>query len=436
MIYYFHSIVIAVLLWTIPAGANTRYHPCLDAPLLGPGSSANNDHEITVESERELVRAVNNAQPNTTIFIKPGRYELSTTLSVTQENITIRGASDDCSSVELIGAGMDNSDHGGVEHGFWIEAKNTTIANMTISELYLHPISVSGSSRGTRIFNVRMVNAGQQFVKVNPIEYGVGVDDGSVEYSIMQYTDSPPTISRYDAGSGYTNGIDIHAGKDWKISNNVFMNFHTPDTADHLWNAAVLVWNGASDTITENNVFINTDRAIAYGLTKRSHDHKGGVIRNNMIVMTRGLYSKNRSREADASILVWDSPGTVVVHNTILTNENIPYSIEVRFNNSGIDISNNVSDAPMGIAKSQTVRSTCADFISCRKNFISINKDKNEMNADLNWFISPESGDLRLKSSYASKIKKVALHTLALKDIDGTMRQAFTAPGADAVSID
>lgn len=428
------TLVILALLWSHPSTANSgkaEYHHCLKAPQL---QAKHADHTITVQTVEQLQSAVYNAKANSTIVITPGTYQLTSTLGITQNNITIIGASNDCGAVELIGAGMDNSDHQGIEHGVWVDAENATIANITLSEFFLHPITMSGNAHGAKVYNVRMINAGQQFIKVNPIEYGIGANSGSVEYSIMQYTQSPPALARYGAGSGYTNGVDIHAGKGWKISHNLFKNFHTPDSADHLWNAAVLVWNGAEDTITENNVFIDTDRAIAYGLTEKSPDHRGGVIRNNMVTMTRGLYTDSRAAKADAAIIVWDSPGTQVVHNTVLTNNNTPFAIEVRFDESGVNLSHNISDAPVGKTKIAAMRSLCRVFNACGKNITLLNTDTNVMQATPGWFIDPDMGNLRLKPETAETINNVTALPYALFDIDGEPRKQSTIPGADTIN--
>ena len=39
---------------------------------------------------------------------------------------------------------------------------------------------------------------------------------------------------------------------------------------------------------------------------------------NNMVYMTPGTYSANRRAGSDALIIVWDSPQTQVLHNSIL----------------------------------------------------------------------------------------------------------------------
>ncbi len=389
--------------------------------MPAPALPLPNHVTVTVSNVAALYKAVAEQQPNTTILLEPGRYRLSSsTLAVTADNVTIRGREDNCDSVELIGPGMDNRKRKNVDAGFWINAANTTIANLTISDVYFHSIQINGTASAPRIYNVRMVNSGQQFVKANPLDFGNGVDNGIVEYSIMEYPDGPSRKDHADAGTGYTGGVDIHAGKGWRISNNEFRNFHTPDNSDHLWNPAVLVWNGAENTITENNVFIDVNRAIAYGLSDTKHDHRGGVIRNNMIIMTPGLYSKQRTASADGVIIVWDSPDTKVLHNTVLTNSNTPNSIEVRFETLGVEVSNNIVDAPI----------THRD----NKFFLS---NGNIESAKPNWFVDPVIGNLRLKENTVQALKPVKKHRLAEQDIDGEYRPfgIKVNVGADQLTI-
>lgn len=378
------------------------YSACIEAPPLPIASSK----VVTVGNVDQLYEAVYRAEADSTILIKPGRYRLgSSTFGITKDNVTIRGLQDNCSSVELIGPGMDNRNRNNVDSGFWIKGNNATIANMTISDVYFHSIQIDSSSSAPHIYNVRMINAGQQFVKANPSEFGQGVNDGIVEYSIMEYTDGPPVTDHNGIGTGYTQGVDIHAGNGWRISNNLFKNFHTPDNAEHLWNAAVLAWNGASNTVTENNTFIDVDRAIAYGLDNKDFDHRGGIIRNNMVFISPGLYSASRTQKADATIVVWDSPGTKVLHNTVLTNGNTPLSIEVRFETVNIEVSNNATDAP----------------IRHRDNKYFVQNDNVEV-AQPNWFVDPVSGNLRLKSEIEPVVNKVTKHQFAQFDIDGEPR--------------
>ena len=375
---------------------------CIAAPPL---PVSNKQKVINVKSNRQLQRAIRNIRDNTTILISPGTYKLRSSIVIQADNVTIRGAANNCDSVHLVGPGMNKARYGRVMNGFWVSGKNARIANLTISEIYYHTITFDSAAQSPHIYNVRMINSGQQFVKVNPRGFGQGVNNGIVEYSIMEYTNGPSAIDRDNSGTGYTNGVDIHAGSGWRLSNNRFRNFHTPDNADHLSNAAVLVWNGAKNTITENNVFIDVDRSIAYGLGNRKNDHSGGVIRNNMIIKTPGLYSDARRSRSDASIIVWDSPGTKVVHNTVLTSGNTPKSIELRFDTSNVEVSNNITDAPIRHRDNKRFQA-----------------QSNLTNAKPNWFVHPPSGNLRLRQVTREVQDKVQRHPYAERDVDGAQR--------------
>ena len=123
------------------------------------------------------------------------------------------GRTDSCDDVVLVGRGMANSAYGGVPHGIWIgNARQVLIANLTIRDVYFHPIQLdpAAGAQAPRIYNVRLVDAGEQFIKSSANSgAGPGVNDGIVEYSVMEYT----TTARSD----YTNGVDVHQGARWIV---------------------------------------------------------------------------------------------------------------------------------------------------------------------------------------------------------------------------
>lgn len=417
-----------LVLWVPGSGgvaAASTGGQCLAAPAL-PAPSGK---VVRVNTVASLQSALANAREKTTIVIAPGRYQLQNTLSVTVNHITIRGESNRCDDVHLVGAGMDNADHQGVRFGFWVSAAYTTIANLTISDVYYHAIQIDGKAHAPHIHNVRLVDIGQQFIKSNPDQSGGGVDEGVVAYSIMEYSNGTPKTDHDNSGIGYTNGVDVHAGKDWRIRNNRFKNFHTPDSADHLWNAAVLMWRGASGTITENNFFINVDRAIAYGLGEEPGDHRGGVIRNNVVLMTPGLYSRMRRLSADAAVVVWHSPQTQVLHNTIITNGNIPFSIETRFDGSGVVMANNLTDAPVVQSEGDVARNLCKVSGMCRKFFTRFSHN-NVSHADADWFMDIATGDARLRPGSRAATPALQRYDDALHDFTGSLREISATAGA------
>jgi len=294
------------------AGGDTRYlfpaappveelGECLAAPALPPLEESDPGKTVVqVSTEAQLQDAMSNLSANTVILIDPGTYELTQTLWVNQDNVTIRGNSNRCDAVRLVGMGMDNP--AGVDlvpHGVWTRSNNLKVQNLAIEEVWYHPIAIDARAQAPQIYNVLMLNAGEQFVKVSsPGAEGSGSDNGRVEYSVMKYTNGTPRVD-HGPGIGYTQGVDIHRGANWLISNNRFENFHTPDDSDYLWNPVVHAWNFASDTIVENNVFIDVDRAISLGLSNRANDHSGGIVRNNTVVLRENLFSESRQYCAD-----------------------------------------------------------------------------------------------------------------------------------------
>jgi hypothetical protein len=220
---------------------------------------------------------------------------------------------------------------------------------------------------------------------------------------------------------GYTNGLSVHTADNWVIRRNLFKNFHTPDSAAHLWNPAVLIWNHSTNTRTEGNTFINVDRAIAYGLVdNRGSDHQGGVIRNNFIYLQPGLMSASRKATSDAQIIVWDSPGTKVDHNTILTNGNVVRSIEFRFNTVGGEARNNLADMPMGSRDGGT-----------------FSQSGNFLTATPSLFVNPSAADLHLKSNATAVIDQAPALIDVTDDIDGQSRPSGSGYdiGADEFAL-
>ena len=303
--------------------------------------------EVNVGNANELQRAVRSAKLDSIILLAPGEYRLIATIGVRTDRITLRGKGDGCRDVIIMGAGMNNPDYGGAPHGIWTNASGLTVQNLTIRDFYQHGIVLNPGAESPTIQNIQVLDTGKQLIKSNPTDFGDGIDGGLVENSVFAYTEGPPMIDR-GGGTGYTNGVDVHAGANWVIRNNHFENFHAPDHADHLWAPVILMWNGARDTIVENNTFVNVDRAIAFGLLDRPKDHSGGVIRNNRIDYDEGLYSTQRRRGSDGAIIVWSSPGTVVEENEVFTRGNLNHSIEFRFDTSGASAINNTVDAPIG----------------------------------------------------------------------------------------
>jgi hypothetical protein len=216
------------------------------------------------------------------------------------------------------------------------------VADLSIGDFFHHPIMLHGrfGCRAVRMRNLRLFDAGQQFVKGTSGGPGrIGAKDCIVEHCLIEYTDIGPI-----ANQGYTQGVDIHRGDRNIVRDCVFRNMHVKPGLRFQHGPAVLMWNDSRDSIVERCVFLDCDRGVQFGVSEKPKDgpsdHSGGVIRNNF------FYTSRRITNADAPILAWNSPGTKILHNTILTNGTCPNAIEYRFTNTkGAIIANNLTDA-------------------------------------------------------------------------------------------
>jgi hypothetical protein len=369
-------------------------------PLPAPVGRA-----IMVATEPELRSAVRSLTSNTTILIAPGTYRLTETLGVSGplRNISIRGASGQRDEVVIVGPGMqsDSPPRSGIWSGGGVDG--LTVADLTLREFPQHAIILNAGTRAPRLYNLRLADTGQQIVKSNPDDRGSGVDDGVVEYSIVEYTTTSP--------GSYTNGVDVLAGRRWTIRHNLFRNIRAP--RGQLAGPALLMWRGAADTTVEGNTFANCQRAIAFGLeARRPYDHSGGVIRNNVIYRRPG-------ETGDVGIILSASPGTLVSHNTVLLSRTYHAAIEYRFSQTtGARIVNNLMDAP-ALRRDGAIAAVIANVTAATPLF----------------FVDIAAGDFRLRDSARAAIDS-GIHLAEVPDDwSGHRRDARPDVGAHEWSV-
>ena len=410
MVKFFTLLIIATfllpLLLNVAVAAPPLQRACNAPPLPSPGGTI-----ITVSTESALQVAVNSITSGTTIMVQPGTYNLTSTLWLNRnvDNVAIRGSTDSCDDVVLIGRGMSNPSYGNVPHGIWIgNARNVLVANLTIREVYYHPIQLdpNAGAQAPRIYNVRLIDAGEQFVKSSARTSGTsGVNNGVVEYSVMEYTTT--------ARSNYTNGVDVHQGANWIVRHNLFRNIRAP--AGQLAGPAVLMWNGSRDSIVENNLFLNVQYGIALGLNgSKADDHLGGIVRNN-------FFHRNSSQSGDVGITINNSASTKVLHNTVILSGTYPNAIEYRFSaTTGVEIRYNLTDG--AVQQRDGAMGTVANNVT---------------SAQSSWFVNAATGDLHLAAIATAAIDKAAAHPSVATDYDAETRPQGPAPdiGADEFSL-
>jgi hypothetical protein len=108
-----------------------------------------------------------------------------------------------------------------------------------------------------------------------------------------------------------------------------------------------------------------------------------------------------------------------VFYNTILTNGHVVNAIEVRFNTTGTEIRNNLTDAPLG-----------------SRDGGSYSESGNLLTATASMFVNAAVGDLHLQATATTVIDQAPALTSVLDDIDGDLRLSGAAYdiGADEFS--
>jgi len=279
-----------------------------------------------------------------------------------------------------------------------------TFQDMTIRDFNQHAIIANGGVDSPVYRNLHIIDIGDQFLKNNPTPDGLnGIANGILENSLLEYSSTAP--------DAYTNGLDVHRGKNWIVRNNTFKNFIS---TGGLAGPAVLIWNGSSDSTVIRNTFINNQRDISLGLNPTTTvdgttDHMRGVIANNFIYKTSTI-------APDVPIGVFDSPQTKVYYNTVLLNGGYPNAIEYRFpRTTGVDIKNNLADAAIGA-----------------RDGASGSVGNNITNGTSGMFVNASTADLHLVSNATAAIDKGVAVSIS-DDFDGQPRPQGPASdiGAD-----
>ena len=348
-----------------------------DSSNCVPTSPASSGTLVTVSNVAELRNAVEqaNQQGNMTIQLEDGTYNLGDMLWISGSRITFRSRSGNRDGVVLRGQGM----RGGVSHIFNVVGSDFTAADMTLGWVANHGIQIHSDADDIVIHNVRFVDTGEQMLKVS---YRSGdstsSDNGLVEWCLFDYP----------SGAGpqhYIGGIDAHQAHNWVIRHNTFRHIRSPGSglAEH----AIHFWSGSQKTLVEQNIIVNCDRGIGFGLGSRGHS--GGVIRNNMI---------HTSRDVGIGLESANSAG--VYHNTVFT-ENYSNSIEYRFPaTQGVQIVNNLTNRAI-----------------VSRNGGSATLQNNVTSAQSSWFVNPTQGNLHLANSVPQVVDQGASSGLS-QDID------------------
>jgi hypothetical protein len=318
-------------------------NPCPALPA--PGGT---QIKVTPSQVGQLSGIVYNAQPNTTILLEDGTYALSgSQLHFTQPNVTLRSASGDRDKVIIDGEYNTNEIA-------LVQANNVTIADLTLRRAVNHLVHATGSGsatiKNTLLYNLKLIDAGEQFVKVNSDGNQHYVDDGRLECSELEMTAQGRTHVETNPGGCYTGGIDAHGAWGWQVRFNTIKGIYCDNgsLAEH----AVHFWSASRATLVERNVIVDCARGIGLGLGNTGADrvypddpypsvgyigHIDGIVRNNVIHASPAM-----AQYFDTGIELNQAHGSVVYHNTVVSKPTFS-SIDYRFANTQVEIRNNLT---------------------------------------------------------------------------------------------
>jgi PKD repeat protein len=396
-------------------GTNSAWWQWMDGSWAGAGASdpvpsAPTALQVVVSSVAALQSAVDALTSGTTIVIQPGSYRLSKALRVGNgvSNVALVGATGNRDNVVIYGSGMNATS--GVTIAIAVDnAQDVRIANLSIGETAQHAIQLAGDAGAdrVRIENVRLFDSGRQFlVSTVNAQNRNGVDDVVVERSRIEYTAIGPA-------SGNTEGISVHHGARWRIRQNTFRNIHVPASAASKNRPAILMQSGSRDTVVDGNLFVNCERSIVFGIGPQAeftNSHTGGAIYNNVIWRSEAV-------NAHVGISLADSPGTQVLHNTVIHNGTYADAIEYRYaSTTGVTIANNLTDG--------TIR---------RRDNAQGSVAANYTQAGASLFVNAAGGDLHLAPTAWQAIDQGMSSADVVDDWDGEARPLGAAPdlGAD-----
>jgi hypothetical protein len=308
----------------------------LSVPFSLLAASVPEGLQFNVSNAKELYEAVNIANKRdryTTIMLNDGLYYLNKTIVIKTDHISLKSISSDPEKVILEGNGMKATK--GVNNLLDIRGRYVTITGMTLQNAGNHLIQLRGENDADhfKMNNCILRDSFEQLFKVTSKKEGIP----SADFGVIKNT-----LFEYSAGIGpqfYIGGIDLHSGKNWLIENNTFRNIASPSkkVAEH----AIHIWKNSADNIVKDNLIINCDRGIGFGLTDQwFRRNQGGEISGNIII-----HHDNGHPFADVGIGLETSPGTKIYNNTIYMLHDYPNAIEYRYKETvNVYIKNNFTN--------------------------------------------------------------------------------------------
>jgi hypothetical protein len=285
---------------------------------------------VRVSSSQELKNAIDAAHKRggqTAIYLANGEYQMDKTIRITVPDIMLLSQSHNPYETTIRGAGMKRTSK--VQNILEVRSHGFVLDGIRLTDAPNHLIQIAAENNASRpiIRNCILQDSYEQLLKVSYDQFKRAKNisyDGVVEQRIFQYT-------KGRAPYYYTGGIDALGAKNWRVENNIFKDIASP--AKRIAQHAVHFWVNSSGNVVRNNIFIDNDRAIGFGMKQKrregktlDYSSKGGEISGNII-----YHADNDDPFADTGIVLEASPNTLITENYILMQHSYPRAIEYRF---------------------------------------------------------------------------------------------------------
>jgi len=395
------ALLVCCIVLTASAGPMQELNPPVQSwfaaapPLPQPQGKV-----VKVATAEDLVKAIEEAEANQTIFVADGHYRMPRYVEIRADNVTLRSALGHRQQVILDGTQSRHGELLGVR-----ACSGVTIADLTIQNVRTNGFKINSETNVQKltIYNCIIHNVWQRGVKGVKVpaenREAIRPTDCRIRYCLF-YNDRPKHLSDDPAdiaNGNYVAGIDVMYAKDWTISDNVFVGIQG---STYEGRGAIFLWFDARSCTIERNIIIDCDVGLQLGNPHRADNVEyhcvGCVARNNFI-----------TRAPEAGIVTVYTKNCNVLHNTIHDPQSrMGRLIRTVFANEGLVVANNLLSGP-------GLRNESDSRIEFTGNLIK------DMTAA---FVDPTHGNLHLTESATEAIDKAVTPDDVLEDIDGQPR--------------
>ena len=363
---------------------------------------------VRVSTVDELLRAIETAEPGSTVLIAEGYYRMPRYVEVTADRVTLRGVTGLRDRVVLDGATSRHRELLGIRR-----ASGVTIADLTIQNVIANGIKINND---TPVHNVTIRNCvlrnvwqrGVKSVRSPELKTRHGLIEGClfVNDRPKQFEDDPSdTPATFDGN--YVGTIDLMDAVGWTIRDNVFRNIQG---RTRVGRGAIFIWFESEDCLIERNLIVDCDQGIALGNAHKPADtplHASRfLVRNNGIV-----------RAPMNPLFLAHTRAMRILHNTVHDPENPRRrSVRVYADNDGLLLAGNlIHGHPIAVEGA-------GGGVVLEPNHVDHRPHR--------WFTDPDAGDLRLRPGALAELPRFPRLADAPVDRDGVERPDPTFPGA------